>query len=89
MGCPVLHDLNNYLMVSARQDALAEQVDSELIDGEHLDDFIDGMSGEAFHEAAAYLMREVVCSGKSVGDAFDGYVTSFKALVAEKIRTAY
>ena len=89
MGCPVQHDLNHYLTLVDRQDALDEQVVSELIDGEHLDDFIDGLSEEAFNEAAAYLMREVVCSGKSIGGAFDGYTKSFKTLVAEKIRTAY
>ena len=87
MGCPVQHDLNVHLTLLAKQDALAEQVESELIDEEHLDDFIDGMPGDVFKEYAAFILREIVSTNRYVGDKSEAYAASFKAQVAEKINS--
>lgn len=87
--CPVMSDLNNHLTLIDKSDALDEQVDSELIDGDHVEDCMEHManiSEAALKQLAEYLASDVLTPRVSLGIEFDAWADEIRDSIKEQIK---
>ena len=87
--CPVMYDLNSHLTLIDKSDALDEQVDSELIDGDHVGvsiDHLSNISEAALKQLMEYIQSDVIAPRVSLGAEFDAWADGIRAEVKEQIK---
>lgn len=84
-----MHDLNNYLTLLDKSDALDEQIDSELIDGDHVEDCMEhfsNMNETALKQLVEYLISDVLAPRVSFGAEFDAWADEIRDSIKEQIK---
>ena len=84
MECAIAYDLNRHLTLLDKAENLNRQVESELIDGDHLNEFSASMPEAVFDGAMAFILSEAT-KGHFICDGFEEFFTDFKKQVKKEI----